>query len=156
MSGRVNHIGAACIAADLPYHSRPSYVGGRVHLPSLPPTVGNGARGWLRLAAIHAAYDLPDLPNPYAAGDVAAPYAATAIGLPDSMGYAVAAITDDGATLCHACATDPANPVHPADDSRDGWGIAGWTYSGEMDGPDWCDHCGRDWTGLTEDGEVDA
>ena len=133
--------------------TRPTYNENRTRVtwsPPLPRFDSNGARGYLRLAAVHAAYELPDLGNPYAAG---------LVDVPDVVGcYALAAVTDDGATLCERCVVDPSNPVHPAnpeDRYPDGWGVAARITSGHLDGADWCDHCGREWTGH-EDEEVDA
>ena len=40
--------------------------------------------------------------------------------------------------------------------SREGFpveGIVAWTHSGDVDGPEWCDHCGREWTGHGPDGD---
>lgn len=88
------------------------------------------------------------------------PYAAGYLPVPDSGGYLLAAVTDDGGTLCKWCVVDPGNPCHPSADGNegdggDGWAVVAWTYSGEVDGCDWCGHCGREWTGH-DDAEVDA
>ena len=78
------------------------------------------------------------------------PYAAGYLPVPDSGSYMLAAVTDDGGTLCERCTVDPSNPCHPSTPGNDGdgWAIVGWCHSGELDGPDHCDHCGREWTGL--------
>ena len=128
--------------------TRPTYNEDRTRVtwsPPLPSFKSDGSRGFARLAAVHRAHELADLGNPYAAG---------LVDVPDVVGgYALAAVTDDGATLCETCAVDPANPVHPAipgDRYPDGWGVAAWITSGDLDGPEWCDHCGREWTGHEE------
>ena len=81
------------------------------------------------------------------------PYAAGYLPVPDPGSYMLAAITDDGGTLCERCTVDPSNPCHPSADGNDGdgWAIVGWSYSGEVDGQEWCDHCGREWTGHEPD-----
>ena len=118
--------------------TRPTYNEERTRVvwsPPLPRFDSNGGRGWARLAAVHDAYDLAELGNPYAAG---------LVDIPDAMGYTPFAVTDDGGTLCERCVVDPANPVHPADPADrypDGWGIAAWSYDGAHDGPVTCDHC---------------
>lgn len=119
--------------------TRPTYNEDRTRVvwsPPLPRFESDGARGYLRLAAVHETFDLAELGNPYAAG---------LVDIPDAGGYNVFAVTDDGGTLCYRCAIDPANPVHPADPSDryggDGWGIAAWVADGECDGPVTCDHC---------------
>ena len=77
------------------------------------------------------------------------PYAAGYLPVPDPCSYMLAAVTDDGGTLCERCTVDPSNPCHPSgpDNDGDGWAIVGWIHSGELDGQDLCDHCGREWTG---------
>jgi len=81
------------------------------------------------------------------------PYAAGYLPVPDSGGYMLAAVTDDGGTLCEWCVVDPGNPCHPSADGNDGdgWAVVAWTHSGDVDGPEWCDHCGREWTGHNPD-----
>ena len=81
------------------------------------------------------------------------PYAAGYLPVPDSGSCMVAAITDDGGTLCERCTVDPSNPCHPSGPGYDGdgWAIAGWSHSGEVDGQEWCVHCGREWTGHEPD-----
>ena len=85
------------------------------------------------------------------------PYAAGYLPVPDPGSYMLAAVTDDGGTLCERCTVDPSNPCHPSADGNDGdgWAIAGWSHSGEVDGQDWCDHCGREWTGHEPDDDDD-
>lgn len=81
------------------------------------------------------------------------PYAAGWLETPDPGNYLLAAVTDDGDTLCERCVRDASNPVYPAswrDGAGDGWGVVGWTTSGETDGLEYCAHCGRDWTGHGE------
>lgn len=75
------------------------------------------------------------------------PYAAGTLPMPDARSYHVAAVLDDGETLCERCIRDATNPVHPDDGSRDGWGIVGFTHSGEVDTVDHCAHCNAEWTG---------
>ena len=111
------------------------------YLPPLPRMGSDGARGFAILAAVHAAHDLPELGNPYAVG---------LVDVPDPWGASLAAVTDDGDTLCERCVVDPANPLHPDDGSADGWGVVGWVTSRDTDGPDACGHCGREWTGHEE------
>lgn len=118
------------------------------YLPNLPGLYfltdrhGDGARGWVRLAGVHRDHGLAELPNPYAEG---------LIDVPDSGGYALAAVTLDGGTVCERCVTNPRTPIHPPDGSGDGWELAGWISSAEVDDPDWCDECGIEWTGHEED-----
>lgn len=120
----------------------PTFTDDGVWLPPLPFDFGDGARGWVTLARVCFEHDL-ELGNPYADGTV---------GTPDSLGYALAAVLEDGDTLCHACLRDPSSPVHPAGWSDgDGWTVVGWTYSGECGEPEYCGHCGEEWTGLEGD-----
>ncbi len=118
--------------------TRPAYNDDRsrvVWSPPLPRFDSNGARGYLRLAAVHETFELEPIGNPYAAG---------LVDVPDAGGYNVFAVTDDGAALCHRCVIDPANPVHPADPADrypDGWGIVAWSHDGDEDGPVTCGHC---------------
>ena len=66
--------------------------------------------------------------------------------VPDCMGYLPIAVTDDGDTLCEQCVLDPTNPVHeagPNDRHPDGWGVIGWTHSGECEDLTVCAHCNR-------------
>lgn len=81
------------------------------------------------------------------------PYAAGYLTVPDSGSYMLAAVTDDGGTLCESCTVNPGNPCHPSGPGNDGdgWAIVGWIHSGEVDGQEWCDHCGREWTGHEPD-----
>ena len=75
------------------------------------------------------------------------PYASGVLPIPDAMGYTLFGVTDDGACLCEWCIRDASNPVHPADPSSvDGWGIAGWDCSANVDDDLRCDHCNRDLT----------
>lgn len=72
------------------------------------------------------------------------PYASGVIEVPNPFGgVSLFAVMDDGGTLCERCVTDPTNPVHPDDDSRDGWGVVGWDTTGNTDSGVVCDHCGR-------------
>lgn len=67
--------------------------------------------------------------------------------VPDCMGYLPIAVTDDGDVLCERCVLDPTNPVHEAttgERSPDGWGVVGWSHSGDVDEPEFCGHCARD------------
>ncbi len=77
------------------------------------------------------------------------PYAAGYLPVPDPGSYALAAVVDDGGTLCGWCVIDPGNPCHPSADGHDddGWAIVGWLHSGDVEGQEWCDHCSREWTG---------
>lgn len=95
-------------------------------------------RSLRHLTSVHRDHGLEDVGNPFATG---------LADIPDSMGYALAAVTTDGGTLCERCVADPSNPVHIDPSDNDGWGVVGWTHSGETDDPDYCDHCGREWTG---------
>ena len=84
------------------------------------------------------------------------PYAAGYLPIPDPGSYMLAAVVDDGETVCETCVRDASNPLRPAESPAghggDGWVVIGWTHSGEVDTPEWCAHCGREWTGL----ELDA
>ena len=81
------------------------------------------------------------------------PYAAGYLPVPDPWSYMLAAITDDGGTLCERCTVDPSNPCHPSTPGNDGdgWAIVGWVHSGDVEGQEWCAHCGREWTGHEPD-----
>lgn len=64
--------------------------------------------------------------------------------IPDLFGgHVLIAVMDDAGTLCESCVRDPQNPVHSGEAGNDGWGIIGWSYSGETDDYTTCDHCGR-------------
>ena len=75
------------------------------------------------------------------------PYASGVLPIPGAMAYTLFGVTDDGACLCEGCIRDADNPVHPADPSNvDGWGIAGWDCSANVEDDLYCDHCNRDLT----------
>jgi hypothetical protein len=57
-------------------------------------------------------------------------------------GYELFTVQDDGGVLCAPCVLDNWVEVSSSD-GRDGWGIIGWSHTGEDDGPVICDHCGR-------------
>lgn len=72
------------------------------------------------------------------------PYATGEIEVPDSGGYRTLAVLDDGEVLCSRCTTDPTNPVHPDKGENDGWGVIGFTHTGNSDEPEYCAHCGNE------------
>lgn len=65
-------------------------------------------------------------------------------------GYERLAITDDGGILCHKCLKDEYhNVLHSTKfDYRDGWHVVGQATTAELDRPEYCDHCGRNITGV--------
>lgn len=68
---------------------------------------------------------------------------------PDTYGgVALFAIMDDGETLCEACATDKANPVHIGG-ADDGWRFVAWETTGNTDERVQCVHCGA----IVQEGE---
>jgi hypothetical protein len=60
---------------------------------------------------------------------------------PDSGGYNVFAVLDDGDVLCHKCVENPSNPVHTDPTFHDGWCVIGWDHTGNLDEDLYCGHC---------------
>lgn len=60
-------------------------------------------------------------------------------------GYVFAALTTDGKLLCVPCVRGNYRQIFRAtrDRSRDGWGVAGATHSGNWESPEHCAHCGE-------------
>lgn len=66
--------------------------------------------------------------------------------IPDAMGYALIAYTDDGDMLCEVCVRESTNPVHKSEMGEytgDGWGVIGWGHSGDTDTCFDCGHCNK-------------
>lgn len=77
--------------------------------------------------------------------------------IPEPGGYNLIAVMDDGDVLCEWCVRDPFNPIE--DRRKDhhaggytGWGLVGWSTTGDTDSYTVCANCNRV---LVEDTETE-